>query len=231
MKKLSVSFIIPTFNDETTIRAVIERATSVAQKHCDHYEIVVLNDASIDKTPAILKTLSQKNKNIRLLHHNKNKGYGASIKELYYAAKQPWLFSLPGDFQIDPAEIIKLFPAAQDADMVIGLREQRSDAWTRQLQSKTYNQLLRLLLKLPIHDVNSVRLMKTSMLQRISLTSTTAFVDAELVLKAHKEKWNIKEIPIIHKPRTGGVGTGGKVFVTILPTFVDLMRCTFTSLR
>lgn len=229
MKKISLSFVIPTFNDETTIALVIERAVVIGKKYCSHYEIVVTNDASIDKTPTILKNLSRKYPTLRILTHTINKGYGETIKELYYEARYEWLFSLPGDFQIDPSEVITLLPFTEDADMIIGKRERRNDALLRQFQSKVYNFLLWALLQLPTTDVNSVRLMKTSIVKTIKLISKTPFVDAELVLKAHLHHFRIKEVPINHKPRTGGVGTGGNLMTTILPTLKDLIVCAFTK--
>src|SRR5690348_4690881 len=128
MKKLSLSSIIPTYNDETTIAAVIAKAAAIGQHYCDQYEIVVLNDASTDQTPAILTSLTKKEKSLRVLNHKTNKGYGLTIKELYYAAQCEWLFSIPGDFQIDPEEVVKLLPATSTADMILGLRQRRHDA-------------------------------------------------------------------------------------------------------
>lgn len=226
MKPL-LSFLIPTYNDEETIETVIRRANAIGKLHTRRYEIVVINDASTDKTPEILSELSKSIPELRILTHKLNLGYGATIRDLYYAGRLDYLFSVPGDDQIDPGEVTKLFPYGETADIVIGKRMNRNDTLSRKIQSRTYNTILRTLYKVPVSDVNSVRLMKRTILSSIPLTSSSPFVDAELVIRAIRGKFRVIEVPILHKSRTTEGATGGSLTRTILPTIKDLIQFLF----
>ncbi|MCX8008778.1 MAG: glycosyltransferase family 2 protein [Patescibacteria group bacterium] len=223
----SLSILIPAYNVEKTVRDVLEKAHDVGTSIAKQFEIIVLDDGSTDETPNILKTIPWKE--LKIITHKKNQGYGITIKNLYYAGSMAWLATLPADDQIDPEELRKLEPFHTKADMILGKREIRHDHIKRKIQSKTYNYLLKLLFNIPTTDVNTIRLMKKEMLKTIKLTTQSAFVDAELVLKAHKQGYKILETPILHKPRTTPGATGGKFFATILPTIRDMIQ--FSSLR
>lgn len=218
----SLTFIIPAYNDEKTVAIVIHKVREAGESLHIPFNIIVINDASRDATGRILDSLAAKNPRLRVIHHKKNVGYGATIKELYTLAHTTWLFSLPGDYQIDPAEILKLWPQRNGADMLIGRRKERHDNPARLRQSKIYNMVLAYLFQIQIRDVNSVRLMKTSVMKKVSLTSSSAFVDAELVIKAVRQGFRVIEVPITHRARAGA-GAGGGKLRTILPTIKDML--------
>lgn len=224
MKPLrSLSILIPAYNDGSSIQTVVEEAQLVAQKNALRYEIIVVNDASGDNTRVVLSRLAKRIKYLRVITHEVNLGYGATIKELYYAGIHEWLFTIPGDYQVGAKELAKLLPLASQSDMIIGWRTDRSDSQARKHQSKIYNSLLQLFLRMPVHDANSVRLMKRQVMQKIRLTSTSAFVDAELVLRAKKAGFDISEAEIIHRERARGTQGGGGRLATILPTILDMI--------
>ncbi len=228
--KPALSFLIPTYNDEETIESLIRRADEIGTAHARKYEIVVVNDASTDKTPDVLAKVSKRIPRLRVLTHDINKGYGQTIKELYYTGTMDYLFSVPGDNQIDPAEVLKLLRHREKADMIIGRRMNRSDTLPRKIQSRTYNALLQILFQIPTDDVNSVRLIHKRMMTSIHLTSTSPFVDAELVICAVRKGFRIIEVPIVHKSRTTEGATGGSLTRTILPTIKDLITFRFTGM-
>lgn len=221
-KSDSLTFIIPAYNDEATIETVIDTTFDVGRNLHIPFNVLVVNDASTDATGAILKKLNGHHTELKVITHTANTGYGQTIRELYEKASSTWLFSLPGDYQIEPGEIMKLWPRRQDADMVIGWRSARRDSRVRLGQSGIYNRLLRMMFHLKIHDVNSVRLMKTPVMKSIKLTSTSAFVDAELVIRAMRSGFRVTEIPIAHRARAGAGASGGKLKV-ILPTIQDML--------
>lgn len=107
-------------------------------------------------------------------------------------------------------------------DFVIGLRVKRNDPWRRKMQSLIYNTMLAWICKNRHKDVNSIKLFRRDILDKIELRSTTAFVDAELVIRAEKAGFKVVEIPIEHLPRTSQGASGGKISV-ILETFKELL--------
>ncbi len=218
----SLTVVIPAYNDEATIETVLRKTATTAMKLHIPFTILVANDASRDQTGQKLEKLRKLMPNLRVITHRYNLGYGTTIRELYENAPGSWVFSLPGDYQIEPKELTALWRKRDTADMLIGWRNKRNDSSIRLLQSNIYNSLLRLLFHLPLHDANSVRLMRSRIIKKIRLRSSSAFVDAELAIKAIQAGFRVIEAPISHRAREGGGGGGGKM-TTIFPTIVDMI--------
>src|SRR5271154_2980198 len=206
----SISVIIPAYNDETTVGRLIEDTRSLLADICQDYEIVTINDGSRDGTLKVLQAQMAKDNRIRVINHEANRGYGETIRELYFAGQKDLIFSLPGDYQYAPKELLAMAEGLRDYHFVIGLRVERNDPWRRKLQSKVYNLLLRTLYGHRHKDVNSIKLFKREILKEINLQSHTAFVDAELCIKAEKAGFRVVEIPIEHLPRLSQGASGGK---------------------
>lgn len=224
MRLSSLSIIIPCYNTQSTLSQVISGAYTVGSHATNTLEILALDDASSDETSKLLLTLQEKIPKLRILTHATNKGYGETIRTLYLQAKNEWIFSLPSDNQFDAEELIKLIPYTKNTDMILGLRATRSDNWKRILQSHMYNALLRMMFGLSLKDANSIRLMKKTVIDSITLNSRTAFVDAQLAILATSQGMKIREVPIVHKVRKDTGGTGGKFFKTIFPTIIDMVK-------
>ena len=220
----SLSFLIPAFNDEMTIREQVIQCHAIGRKRTIPFEIVVLNDGSSDQTGHILSVLSKQIHELRTYSHAVNKGYGETIKELYYSARKEWLCTVPGDNQVQAVEIDKLISHEGNADIIVGWRKNRRETRLRQCQSFIYNNVINLFFHLGIHDVNSVRLMKSEILEHVVIRGTSAFVDAELMVKATYRGYRIKEIPIEHQSRFAGTGRGGGGKLNVIfPTIWEMM--------
>jgi glycosyltransferase involved in cell wall biosynthesis len=219
----SVTVIIPAYNDETTVGRLISDVDCLLNEICTDYEIVCINDGSKDGTLGVLEQCAQRLKNVRIINHQVNQGYGKTIRELYYAGTKDLVFSLPGDYQFAPKELLTMAHGLKAHDLVIGWRVKRNDPWRRKLQSHIYNLMLRIFYGVSFKDVNSIKLFKREMLEHFPLESETPFVDAELCVRAYKTGFAIVEIPIEHLPRLTQGASGGKISV-ITDTFGDLIR-------
>lgn len=219
----SLSLVIPAYNDETTVGRLVMDANRLLGEICQDYEIVVINDGSRDQTLSVLQSLSKDVRRLRVISYEHNRGYGETIKELYLAGRKDLIFSLPGDYQYAPKELLKMADGLVDHDFVIGLRAKRNDPPRRKVQSLIYNALLRIVHGNKHKDVNSIKLFRRKVLQKVELKSRTAFVDAELVIRASRAGFKIVEIPIEHLPRLSQGASGGKLSV-ILETFADLFK-------
>lgn len=228
MKLTSLSIVIPCYNTESTVKNVIIQAYTVGKTVSKSVEIIALDDASSDATLSIVRSLKKKIPSLKLLTHRSNMGYGETIKTLYKSATRAWIFSLPSDDQFDANEIHKLLPFSKTSDMVLGRRVIRNDRSERKFQSYMYNVLLSKLFGLKLHDANTIRLMKKTVIDRISLLSHSAFVDAELAIRMTRAGMTIIEVPIIHKTREDHGGSGGKFFKTIVPTIRDMVAFYFS---
>lgn len=219
----SISMVIPAYNDETTIAKLVQDTDCLLKELSTDYEIVLLNDGSKDNTLAILHDLAKKFPSVRVVNHEVNQGYGKTIKELYYAGTKQLVMSLPGDYQFAPKELITMAQGLRTHDFVIGHRVKRNDPPRRLLQSAIYNLMLRIFYGISFKDVNSIKLFRREILNKITLESDTPFVDAELCIRAHRAGFKVIEIPIDHLPRLSTGASGGKISV-ITDTFGDLIR-------
>ena len=218
----SIAVVIPAYNDATTIARLVQDTDCLLKEIGSDYEIVVINDGSKDNTLEVLQELGTRIKNMRLVNHEQNQGYGRTIKELYLCGGKDLVFSLPGDYQFAPKELITMAQGLKDHDFVIGHRVRRNDPPRRKLQSAVYNLMLRIFYGCSYKDVNSIKLFRKAILDKIRLESDTPFVDAELCIRAQRAGFKVVEIPIEHLPRLSQGASGGK-FSVIWDTFSDLM--------
>jgi len=224
----SLSVVIPAYNDETTIGKLIQDTDKVLAGECPDYEIVVVNDGSKDNTLSVIQKAAKENPRVRLINHEVNQGFGRTIKELYVSGRKELIGSLPGDYQYAPKELLTMAQGLKSHDFIIGLRVKRNDPPRRKLQSQVYNFMLRVLYGHKHKDVNSIKLFRRKIVETVELKSDTAFVDAELCIRAEKAGFRVVEIPIEHLPRLSQGASGGKLSV-IWDTFADLvkMKATF----
>ena len=218
----SISVVIPAYNDAPTVARLIDDTDCLLNEICTDYEILCINDGSHDNTLTVLEERLMRMKNLRVINHPINHGYGRTIKELYMKGSKDLIFSLPGDYQFAPKELLTMVHGLKAHDFVIGWRVHRNDPPRRKIQSMIYNLMLRIFHGVSFKDVNSIKLFKREILEHITLKSETAFVDAELCIRAHKAGFNLVEIPIQHLPRTTPGASGGKISV-IARTFADLI--------
>ncbi len=229
MTKLdSLSIIIPLYNNEKTLEKVITEAVSEGKKHTDDLEVLVLDDGSSDKSVLLANKSARKYKNVKILRHSKNLGFGITIKSLYESSSKSYIFSIPGDHQIRANVLGGLTYGLREYDMVIGKRSIRQDSLFRVVQSKVYNKLLNVFFNLDTTDVNSAKLFRKKIIDAISLTSESAFVDGELCIKAKRAGFRIGEVEIEHFPDYSAGGGGGKA-VTVWKTIGDFLGFIFKT--
>lgn len=219
----SISVVIPAYNDESTIAKLVQDTDCLLNEISDDYEIVVINDGSKDNTRSVLEELTKRFKNLRLVHHEQNQGYGKTIKELYLAGDKSLVFSLPGDYQFAPKELLTMSRGLVTHDLIIGHRVKRNDPPRRKIQSSIYNLMLRIFYGCSYKDVNSIKLFRREILDTVKLESDSPFVDAELCIRTLRAGYKVIEIPIDHLPRLSQGASGGK-FSVIWDTFSDLIK-------
>src|SRR3989344_5649701 len=128
LKRLpELSIFFPFWNEEENIEIVVKNAIKVADTISDKWEIIMVNDGSVDKTQEIAENLAKDNKNLRVISHQPNRGYGAALKEGFFNAKYKYIVFTDGDGQFDFSEVEKFTENIYHADLVIGYRKKRQD--------------------------------------------------------------------------------------------------------
>lgn len=228
---MEVSLTLPCYNEEGNIKEVASKACTLLALFADtpegtsKYEVIIVDDGSTDRTPDIIAELIEENPNIRVIHHDVNKGYGAAVSSGLKNSKYKYVCFVDSDGQFDLAELKKLIDLIPDNDIVIGYRTIRNDPFYRILNAKLYGLLIRILFGLKVRDINcAFKVFKKDVIDDLYIESDGALVNAEILIKAKKKGYNkIKEIPVSHYPRTSGKQTGANLKV-IIKAFAEIFR-------
>src|SRR6266404_4235706 len=151
----SISVFFPAFNDEQTISSLVRTALEILPEFTDDYEVLMINDGSVDGTAQIIDELAQSFPQVRAIHHAHNLGYGAALQTGFRHATKELVFYTDGDGQYDVQELRRLVSLMNDeVDVVNGYKSRRADSATRKLIGEIYNRVTRIFFKLPIRDVD-----------------------------------------------------------------------------
>jgi glycosyltransferase involved in cell wall biosynthesis len=207
----SISVILPVFNEEKNISSTIADALAQLERTGDPFEIIIINDGSTDKTDAIARSLSAANQLLRLVSHDRNRGYGAALRTGFAEAHHELVFLTDGDGQFSFAQLGEFLSFIDDFDAVIGYRAQRTDGWHRSLISRVGNWLARRTFHVHVRDIDcAYKLIRREALREISLGSDGTMISTELLAQAMLAGWRIKELPVSHQPREHGTATGAQ---------------------
>jgi len=222
--KKSISVVFPAFNEEENIEPLIRLALKFLPSLTNTYEVIIVDDGSKDDTGRIADNLARKHKEVIVLHHLFNEGYGAALRSGFKAAKHDLVFFTDADAQFDIGEIPKLTNLIKEADIVCGYRIKRADPVFRRVNAGLYNLAIRLLFGLKVLDIDcAFKLFKREVIRNLNLESTGALINAELLILAKKKGYVIKQVGVNHYPRKKGNQTGNKIRV-VVRTFVELIK-------
>ena len=183
-------------------------AVEVLSDLCSDYEILVVDDASTDRTGEIADALSREFPEVRVIHHPENRQLGGAMRTGFAEASKELVFYVDADNPVDLRDLGKALNLMNGADIVIGYRVNRDETFKRALYSKVYNLLIRLMFGLHVKDVNfSFKLFRRKVLETITLQTASSFLDAELLIAAKRAGFTIKEIGVKYYPRETGVST------------------------
>jgi len=207
----SLSIAMPAFNEEANIAATVLDAASAAKKVADEYEIVVVDDASSDGTAETVAELAARDRSIRLIGHRVNKGYGAAVRTGLNACRLDWIFITDSDGQFHYDELSAFAEETDGADLVIGYRKKRMDPFHRVFVAQVLLRVWNLcLFGLAVRDVDcAYKLLARRVRDEIELTTASAITVTELIVKALRRGYKIKQLPVTHYPRKFGRQTGG----------------------
>ncbi len=222
--KLSV--FLPAYNEGENLKKTINNVVKNLKVCVPVWELIIVDDGSKDNTGEIADSFAKTDKNIRVIHHNPNQGYGPALISGLYACKYPWISFIDSDGQFDFSEI-KNFLATQEktnADLVIGFYKKRQVPFTRKLNTKIWQIIVWLMFGLNVKDIDcGFKLISKKVLGKIEKLQSKrgAFISSEFLIKSQKAGFKIVEIGVNHYPRKQGEGTGANIDV-IIQSFVDL---------
>jgi glycosyltransferase involved in cell wall biosynthesis len=231
--KLSIFF--PMWNEQD----YIDRALSAGRELCEAliangdietYELLIVDDASTDNTPALADAAAVADPRVRVVHHPVNRKLGGSMKTGFANCTGDLVLYTDADLPFDMLEVRKAVRLLRyyEADIVSAYRFDRTgEGYVRTVYSAFYNGLVRVFFGVKMRDINfAFKLCRGTIFNKIELKSEGSFIDAELIVRAKKLGNPIVQFGVDYFPRTRGVSTlsSPSVIVKILREAFALRR-------
>ena len=201
-----LSVFFPAYNDGGTIASLVIEARKTAERLTPDFEIIVVNDGSADTTAEIADELAQTSPEVRVVHHERNRGYGGALRSGFAAARKDYVFYTDGDAQYDPTELAALWAKmTSNVDLVNGYKISRSDPIHRIIIGRIYHHTVKLLFGLKVRDVDcDFRLMRRAIFDRVTLEHNSGVICLEMMKKIQDAGFRIAEVPVHHYHRAFG---------------------------
>jgi glycosyltransferase involved in cell wall biosynthesis len=201
------------------------RAVQTASELTPDYEVIIVNDGSTDATRQIAEELARTYPQVRVVNHERTRGYGGALQTGFRSATKDLVFYTDGDAQYDPSEMKALWARlTPDLDLVNGYKISRSDPIHRIVIGRLYHHIVSVLFGLKVRDVDcDFRLIRRSVFSRIRLEKTSGVICLEIMKKIQDAGFRIIEVPVHHYHRVHGRSQFFNVR-RILRTAVDVMR-------
>jgi glycosyltransferase involved in cell wall biosynthesis len=212
----SLSLVLPAHNEEANIGEVVRRAVEILPVFVDTFEIIIVNDGSRDRTGVIADSLAAADSRVRVVHHERNRGYGAALTSGFAATTGDSVMFMDADRQFDIADIRLLAPFVRDFDIVAGFRMERNDPIHRRVFAEVFNVTVRILFGVHLRDIDcAFKIIRGDLLREMPLTSPGALINTEIQALARRRKAQLAQVGVHHYPRVAGSATGGSPRVIV----------------
>jgi glycosyltransferase involved in cell wall biosynthesis len=219
-----LSLCLPAYNEQDCIVETLDRALAVLPCLVASLEVVVVDDGSADATADRVRTVMARDRRVRLVVHERNKGYGAAVTSGLVAATGDLVMFADSDGQFDFGDVARLLDRLPDNDFVVGYRHRRAESFRRRLNAWAWGRLVRLLYGVRARDLDcAFKLFRREVIDRLRLTASGACINAELMCQCQRAGFRFEEVPVEHYLRKGGRPTGSSLTV-IARAFRELPR-------
>ena len=206
MSEPQLSVVVPVFNERDNVAPLVGEIVAALRGRIP-FEIVYVDDNSRDDTLAVLESLKLSTPELRVLHHASQSGQSTAVRNGVRAARAPWIATLDGDGQNDPADIPKLLAARAGAAPAVklfaGWRVNRQDSGSKRWASKWANAIRARML----HDDTPDTGCGIKLFERAAFLDLPYFDHMHRFVPALMQRagWKTVSVPVNHRHRTAGV--------------------------
>ena len=194
----SISIVIPALNEETVLEGVVRDISKQVAASFMHYEIILIDDGSTDKTGDIMDRLATQLPNVRSIRNRHNLGLGSSYQRGLAEARCDYLMMLCGDGGMPAASLPPIFAAVGSADIVVpfitNLKQIKSPV--RYFTSRTYTNLLNILFGQKIKYYNGLPVHRVDLLRQLRINSTGFAFQGEILTKLLRSGCSMTEVGV-----------------------------------
>jgi len=229
----TLSIFFPMWNEED----YVERAVDGARRVCDEmvadgvvgdYELIIVDDASTDRTAELAEKLAAADPRVHVVHHEHNRKLGGAIQTGLATATGDLVLYSDADLPFDMAELPRAIRLMREyeADVLSAYRFDRTgEGYLRAIYTFWYNVLIRTMFGVKARDINfAFKLCRRRVVDALNLRSEGSFIDAELIIRATRMGFSILQFGVDYFPRTRGSSTlsSPRIIATILREMVQL---------
>lgn len=198
-----LSALVPVYNEAETIVEIVQRLEQISIIR----QIVVVDDGSLDETPAIVKRLCDARRVVAYFHE-RNYGKGAALRHALKLAKEDYLVIQDADLEYDPQDLYAMARVVQEtgAQVVYGSRflnmRRTGMLWTHYLGNRFLTTFFNILYGQRLTDMETCyKLFRTDLLQQLGIFNDRFDIDPELTAKIVRAGHNIYEVPVSYAGR------------------------------
>ena len=200
-----LAVVVPVFNERDNIPPLLAEIASALRGRID-FEIIYVDDDSTDDSVAVLTAAKAQYPELRIIRHVTRSGQSTAVWNGVRAARAPWIATLDGDGQNDPADIPKLLAAragaAADLKLFAGWRVTRRDSLNKRISSKVANAVRSRMLRDDTPDTGcGLKLFERETFLRLPYFDHMHRYLPALVKRAG---FASQSVPVSHRPRTAG---------------------------
>lgn len=213
---MTISIIIPLYNEENHIVKVLEKLIAINMpSFINHKEIIIVDDCSNDASYLAAKNFSERHSFIQIYKHQKNKGKGAAVRTGIEKSKYDIIIIQDADLELSPVDIPPMLEAMQalKVEFINGSRYMAGVirplfSYKRYLGNKFFTFLTALIINVKLTDMAcGYKIIHKNLLNKLQLNENRFGFEAELIIKALRiKKNNIAEVPVHYVPRNKGDG-------------------------
>jgi glycosyltransferase involved in cell wall biosynthesis len=229
-RTVQVSLVLPAYNEVDYLKPAVEKTIQTLNQFTDSYEVIIAEDGSADGTAERSEELAQKNPQVRHIHREQRLGRGTALNNAFKQSNGQVLVYMDLDLATDLKYLKPLVEAItiERYDFATGSRmlpESIAErTFSRGISSKTYNFLVRYMLgsKLRDHQCGFKAFKREPLMQLLDTVEATHwFWDTEIMVRAHRQGFKIKEIAVEWK---SGKGTKVNLFKDSWNMFRQIIR-------
>jgi len=217
---MKFSVVIPIYNEEENIIPLCRELIPVMEGLGEPFEVILVDDGSTDKSYQVELKIREKYPEVKIIKLWRNYGQTAAFRTGINRARGEIIITLDGDGQNDPRDIPRMLPLLRHYDLVCGWRRDRKDSFFRRFQSRFANRFRDLVLRDGIEDTGC----SLKIFRKPSSEDFPPFrgLHRFLPVLLKNQGYRICQIPVNHRPRTGGETKYG-IRNRMIESFLDLL--------
>ena len=199
---LEISIVIPLYNEIENLVLLDQEITKNINPLNKSYEVILIDDGSIDGSSELIRELQKTNSNLRLIRFGHNHGQTAAFAAGFDKARGDIIVTMDADLQNSPSDIPLLLTAIKDYDVVCGWRHKRNDPWIKKISSKVANSVRNSLSEESIADTGcSLKAFRRECFKNIKLYNGMHRFFPTLM---KMEGFSVTQVKVGHYPRIHG---------------------------